>query len=99
MRLTVKRPALLRAISFLYLAELPPEIEKQIPNFLTALEDSFKEKPRPQEDELSVGAVQIYDYNQACLNRHYARRSQESDSSDMLNLREFRQISYAKIDE
>ncbi|MEH2185391.1 MAG: NACHT domain-containing protein [Nostoc sp.] len=94
-----KQPALLRAVSFLYLAELPPEIEKSIPNFLTDLENSFKEKPRPQEDELSVGAVQIYDYNQACLNRHYARRSQETDSNDMLNLREFHQISYAQIDE
>jgi hypothetical protein len=93
-----KMPALLRAVSFLYLAELPPDIEEKIPNLLTDLENSFKENPRPEEDNLSVGAVQVYDYNQACLNRHYARRSQESDSSDILNLREFERISYAKID-
>ncbi|MER3491071.1 MAG: hypothetical protein C4323_01310 [Mastigocladus sp. ERB_26_2] len=93
-----KMPALLRAVSFLYLAELPPDIEEKIPNLLTDLENAFKENPRPEEDNLSVGAVQIYDYNQACLNRHYARRSQESDSSDILNLREFERISYAKID-
>ncbi|MBW4635901.1 MAG: NACHT domain-containing protein [Iphinoe sp. HA4291-MV1] len=94
-----KKPALLRAVSFLYLAEVPPEMEEKLPNLLTDLENCFKEKPRPEEDNLSVGSVQIYDYNQACLNRHYARRSQESDSSDILNLREFQRISYAKIDQ
>jgi Helix-turn-helix/NACHT domain len=85
---------LLRAVSFLYLSELPPKIEEQIPNLLGELEACFKSKPRPEEDKASVGAVQIYDYNQACLNRHYSRRSQKNNSGNMLNLKAIQDISY-----
>jgi transcriptional regulator with XRE-family HTH domain len=88
------RTPLLRAVSFLYLSELPSEIEAHIPNLLSHLEACFKTKPRPEEDNASVGAVQIYDYNQACLNRHYSRRSQKNNSSSILNLKAIQDISY-----
>ena len=60
---------LLRAAAFSYIKDIPKDWDK-ILELKNTLEDALKN--RAPEDEFSVGAIQIYDYNYSCLNKRYA---------------------------